>query len=488
MKKINRLLLLSALLLPLFSGCEFLQGTLSSAQEEKLAQETGRPSYSYKTWYYNGTSAEDMTKVSDSEFYAESLKIDFGKKVAVGTLHGSISVSYKDSMGNSHTDVTREIRGRLSPDFESFYLDMSYVINHFDAEQVTSGTASVDIKLSGFVCAEGRQTGRSLEAFEISKLQVKPLFNKTDFIFSTIGFDGAKFAVPLNAEVDLEHETVTGLDALRNEYDFDLAAEGKTLYLTPKFAKPDDGTFVTVPLAGIIPQGCGSAYEKELTASFVKNLIVIDGLMDENYSSGYAVSTADAEGDSCTDGYDGASDLQGMYVSSDEDYLYVALTGALTVDWYDGLVLMVSKDHNLDASDAAGSGKENFGFADTKAYGRDTLKHGKPDYYLFDRIYSGTTKAWVGNTTASSVEEVSANVLSSGITDGSFIEYAIPLSDLAKAGIVSGDTVHIIGGFSAHWDDGVYLSDAVPDEAVSFNASHSSATVNFQKGLEFTLN
>ena len=47
-----------------FTGCEFLQGTLSSVQQEKLLEATGFPKYEYKVWYYNGISGEDMLILS----------------------------------------------------------------------------------------------------------------------------------------------------------------------------------------------------------------------------------------------------------------------------------------------------------------------------------------------------------------------------------------------------------------------------------------
>ncbi len=489
MKNFSKLFALTFCALPLLTGCEALQGSLSSTQNALLAEETGSPSYGYKVWYYNGTSSTDMTSVLDNEFYAESLKIDFGRKVSVGSLNGSITVNYTDAEGNSHSDVTKDIRGNLSPDYSSFYLDMTSVVKVFDGENIPGGNASVDIKLSGFICAEGRQNGRKVSVFELNKLQVKPLFTATDYSLSTGGFESAKYPVVLNTDVSLEDQSVTGLDSTGNEYEFALSCDDSVLYLEPKFAKPADNTEVTLPLTGIIPLGSGSAYEKDLTLTFTKHLISIDGVLDANYTGEKAVYADDPSGDSVTNGYEGDGDLTGIYVTNDEDYLYVAITGALTVAWYDGLTVMISKDHTFDASSASGSGKEGYDFVSSKNFGRETLKNGKPDFYLFDRIYFTTLKAWVENSSSNplAAEEVTG-ILSSGISGGTFIEYAVPMTELSKAGIVSGNKVHVLAGFSAHWDDGVYLSDVCPDDAVNFNDTHSSATVNFQNALEFTLN
>ncbi len=493
MKKLNKLAFVSLLALPLLSGCDFLQGTLSSSMSEKLAEETGSPSYAYKSWYYNGTSSEDMSSIGDSsstDHIVQSLQIDFGKKVAVKSLSGSLTVYYTDSDGNDFTKVISSVSGRLSSDYTSFLLDMSPVIKLFDTETVASGTASVDIKLGGFVCAEGDQKGRSLSTFELSKLQIKPLYNSVAYTYSTSGYDKdtTKFLIPLNADVSLDDISVAASDTDSNTYDFNVSIDGTNLYLIPDFdSAPSNGTVMTLAFSGILPEGAGDSYEKEITATFIDSLIVIDGIEDANYTSSYAVSASDASDDSITDSYAGASDLTEMYVANDADYFYVALKGALTVEWYDGLVVMISKDHTYDASSAAESGKEGYGFADTVSYGRESLAHGKPDFYLFDREYDGTVKAYVEDSGADTALDISSYIEKSDLTDDSFIEFAIPLTQLAEAGIVPGDTVYVIGGFSAHWDEGVFFSDAIPD-AVSFNTSHSSATVNFQNGLEFELN
>ena len=100
--KIFALISLSTVLIiftVLFTGCEFLQNTLSTSQQEKLLEATGSPSYNYKVWYYNGISGEDMNRAADSssdEYFAQTLKVDFGQKVALSSYapSGKMVINY----------------------------------------------------------------------------------------------------------------------------------------------------------------------------------------------------------------------------------------------------------------------------------------------------------------------------------------------------------------------------------------------------------
>ena len=68
------------------------------------------------------------------------------------------------------------------------------------------------------------------------------------------------------------------------------------------------------------------------------------------------------------------------------------------------------------------------------------------------------------------------------------MEYAIPLTELASAGISAGATVYLAGIFSAHWDAGIFAADIIPDSAAAtLNESHSSVTFNFQNALKYTI-
>ncbi len=479
----------------LFSGCQFLQGTLGSSQNKALKEETGYPSYAYKTWYYNGQSGEDMTSSADSssdEYYAQTMCINFGQKAALQSLNpsGKMTVNYTDSEGYSISKSITELRGRFSSDFTSYYLDMSPVVKLIDGQ---TSSAAVDIKMSGFVCAQGEQKGRAITAFEYSGLQVRPLYNSYSYDFSTANFSPATtFSIPLRAPVTIKNGSyeLTAKDTSLNEYTFTVSAGESQLYLNPLFTtEPADGTSLILTLNNILAPGSQDAYTKDFTVTFRKNLLVIDGIEDAAWQSSSVVGVADSSSDSVACGDDGvmystSADITNLSVANDDQYLYLSIKGSLTSTWSDGFVIMISKDHSSDAAYTAG--KNYFDLCDTVNFGRDSLAHGKPDIYLYHKPQDSLLGAWVEN--GDSADDISSSVLSAADSSDTFIEYALPLSELEKAGIESSQTIYIAAFFSAHWGAGNFASDVVPDSAASsISEKHNSIIINFQKALAYSV-
>ena len=478
-----------------FTGCEFLQGSLSSVQQEKLLEATGFPEYEYKVWYYNGTSGENMQTVSDSsdnEYSAQSLKIDFGQKVAYKSYSpsGKMTVNYTDAQGNSISKTIPSVSGKLSPDYESFYIDMTPVTKVIDG--ITT-SATVDLKLSGFVCAAGEQSGRPVKALELKSLQVRPLYSKLSFSYSTVGFSTqSRFRIPLKGAFSLENGSynVTAKDSASNEYTFKVSSEGDSIYLTPTFSsKPADQTAIKLTLKGILAEGSGESYSKDFDIKFMKHLIVIDGLEDSNWDSDYALSVSDSSGDSFAKGADGemyaaSADLTKLAVTNDDDNLYIAIKGGLSSSWGDGFALMLSKDHSSVA--AYTEGAKVFKLADSMGYGRENLAHGKPDLYIYHKPQDNSLGAWVED--GEGAADISSFVQYAEDSSETFIEYAIPLAKLSSAGITQGEKIYVGAFFSAHWDAGIFAADAVPDAIISSsNESHSSIILNFKNGLEYKI-
>ena len=478
----------------LFSSCEFLQSTLSSTQQEKLLEATGSPRYDYKVWYYNGMNGEDMSSAADSssnEYFAQTLKVDFGQKVALNSYapSGKMVINYTDSDGSNISKTIPSITGRLSPDYKSFYIDMAPVVKHIDG---SINSATVDIKMSGFVCAEGEQNGRPLKAFEFTSLQIRPLYSMESFDYSTVGFSSAsRFKIPVKGQFSLSEGAydITAKDSVR-EYTFTVSAESGAIYLTPKFSlEPEDQTCLKLKLKDILAAGAGDSYSKEFKIRFIKHLIVIDGLEDSNWDSEYIVTASDPSGDSMALGDDGvmyatSADISKLSITNDDDYLYIAIKGGLTSTWNDGFALMVSKDHSSNAAYTEGS--KVFKVADSLGFGREKQAHGAPDLYIYHKPQNKTLGAWVENGT--DAVDISSSIEWAEDSTETFLEYAIPLTKLSSAGIKKGEKIFLGGFFSAHWDAGIFAADVVPDSlASSSNESHSSVTLNFQNGLEYTI-
>ncbi|MBE6354785.1 hypothetical protein [Treponema sp.] len=483
---IKRIFAFAAAASVFFTGCDSLQSSLSEEMQAKLDEETGVPSYSEKAWYYNGVAGEDVSDID-----GQTLLVTFGKKTAANSVTGKIVLTYSDETGTEVTKTFSSVSGYFTSDFTGYRLNMSPVTALLNGEEIPSGTAKVSVSLGGFICAEGNQNGRALSAFEAKNINVKPLFSKESFSYSTAGFSSSsKFAVTCNAPVSVaEGVTAVGVDSSSNTYMFNVTADENTVYLSPDFASaPADGTEMTITLSGILADGCGDNYSKKISASFSENLIAVDGIKDDNWLSENAVYVSDASSDGSAFTWDANSgDFTGLYVLNDDNYLYVALEGSFATTWSDGLAVMISYDHSSDA--AYSSGSSVFALADTVAYGRETLMHGKPDIYLYHKPQSDELGVWVENST--SADDISSAVKYSPDGDtasAEFIEYAIPLSSISSSGIEKGKTVHVMAASSLHWSDGVAAGDVVPDACAGFNENHNSVTINFQNALEYTLN
>lgn len=477
---------MTALFATAFTACENLQGSLSSSMQAELNEQTGTASYDYKTWYYNGYSGEDMTSVG-----AQTLCVNFGQKVYLKSVNpsGKFVITYTDSDGDTATKSITSLGGGFSPDCTSYYLDMSPITRLLDG--VTT-SATVDIKMSGFYCAEGEQTDRPIAAFVLSALQVRPLFTATKFDFSTVDFStSSSFEIPFTGSLTLNEEgsSVIGSDSSGKDYEFSVSVKDKSLVLNPKFSEaPADKTLIKAELKGICAEGAGEPYKKTMTLNFIKHLIAIDGLEDANWTSSYTLSIADESGDTAAEGADGNiyttdCDITKLAVTNDEDNLYLGIWGSLNSTWSDGFAFMISKDHSSDIAYA--TGKEKFNFADSVTFGRESLAHGKPDFYMYHKPQSNEVGAWVeSDTTTAAAVTVDAAANSSS----SFMEYAIPMTELAKAGIVIGDEVHVAAIFSAHWDTGIFASDVIPDAVAStLSENHGSIVLNFQNGFSYTV-
>ena len=124
-------------------------------------------------------------KVRISKAEDVSLLVNFAKKVALQNENpsGYIELSYVDSDGISATKKIPSITGSFTEDFTAYKVNMANVLSYFDTKTIPSGVASMEIKISGFVCAEGNQNGRSIPAL-VHKMTIMPLYSSYDVDFS----------------------------------------------------------------------------------------------------------------------------------------------------------------------------------------------------------------------------------------------------------------------------------------------------------------
>ncbi len=507
MKKLNKILTVVLLGLTV-SSCSQLQGTLSSKMQSDLEQETGKASISVKAWFYNGSSQDDMslycTKLSDN-YFDQSLLIDFGKRVTLTSLSGSIELHYRDEDGFECTKTITSLSGTFVNSNTSFALDMSDVMKLFNTQDIPTGTAYINLKCSGFKCDEGPQKGRSIGNLEVDNIQIKPLYETKSVDFSTIGYTEDSFIeFDTNSSLSLEAENyiVTGKCTNGNTYLFAVTSDNKTILIKPQNVDVSslDGESVTLYLTGIKPVTCGHSYDTDLTVNFSKYAVIIDGKKDSNFASGKnAIVAIDSESDQdAFASYNYASiqslcDIHEVSVTSDDEYLYIGVSGDIVVTWNDALVIQIS---NGSVTGGSGAKVEGFASCDTESYaaGQGSRAAVRPNVYIVHQ--PGLNNTGTGSLRASAYVQRENTDISSlikyspeGWRDDqsiSFVEYAIPLG--SDTGLSKGDSVKIIAGASLQWSDGKALVDVCPDTGVQYgDTNHTNVKYNFSNALEYLI-
>lgn len=495
MKRI-KCLISAAVLSLLFASCAQLQDSLSSEMQAKLNEETGTASIGAKVWYYNGTLSENM-----SEENGHTILVNFGKKVALNTLSGSIELNYTNAAGNAVKETFTQLKGTFTEDFTGYKVNLGDVMAFFDTVKIPGGTALMNLKLGGFVCAEGSQNGRPIAALDVKNIQIKPLFKTYTVDYSTAGFNNtSKIEMDVNGNVAVKDGplTVTGYGSDSKNYNFKLTAEDKKIVLLPEFnTAPADGVKVTVILENIVSENSGTGLKKEIAINFSKYKIVVDGKFDANYLESGAVVHEDTKSDqNAFNGlYDvsGESDIEKVYITNDDDYLYVCVAGKLNVTWHNAISVLISNGTVKGGNGA----RANILAANTESYktlsGTRTVI--QPNIYITHQPgmnNNGDGAISAGAWVSSANKDITALIKAApaGWTEstfGEYTEYAVPL---AQTGLAKGQQLSIIVVASLHWDDGKNnaIHDAAKNDSVIYNDdAHNSVMYDFNNGIKYTV-
>lgn len=488
MKRIKNILPF-AVLCAMLCSCELFQSSLSSVQNSKLNEETGTATYESNIWTYFGTVGNNMAArvlYASDDYQAHSLKIDFGKQVALSKLSGSITINYSDAGNNSSTKTFTNLDGRFSDDYKSFFLDMKDVLSLFDTDTIPSGTAVAEIKVQGFVCAEGEQNGRSIPAFT-AKLPVRPLFNTFETDLSTCWFKaGDKVELPLNGKIILENKEKV-FDST-GTYSFVPSFNEEENILELECQENLKGVTVmglNILLSGVRPYGSGEAYDTELTLNLVNSAIIIDGRKDSNYSSENALVVKDAEGDQEAFGYNTMGDIKEVSLVNDDENLYIGVSGDLSINWKDSLVIMLSK-----GSSAGTNAVMEISPADSFT---TITKNGRVNVFIYHKPGNENNGKGAWGANAEGVDITNQLKLSpegwTEKTNGDFLEYSLPLSSI---GFSKGETVKVTVVMSLDWSEGKMICDAVPDAVVvkkEYDAENSAGSVrmDFANAVSYTI-
>lgn len=272
----------------LLFGCDQLQDSLSAEQEEDLLEDTGIASVYGNSWYYNGISTTDMSGSTNAY-----LKIDFGKKVRLETLSGRFTVSYTDSTTQMKATAEKALNGGFfASDYKSYNLDMTPVTAFLDGATVTNGTLTVTVSVSGFVCDEGDQKGRSVGAYS-KNISVKPLYSSlSGLIFTTKSAPaGTQFSIPVESEISLENTASITVGEKPSSFKLDgVSSDGKSILFSTTEDLTGEIFNSDIEISGIRPTTSGTPYTQSFSASFMPGVVSKEnsGFSDSDSSVDFA--------------------------------------------------------------------------------------------------------------------------------------------------------------------------------------------------------
>lgn len=530
-----------ALLLGMAS-CEMLQDSLSSEQAKKQAEDTGVASINGDTWFFDGISTTDFSKTEGATFAllfnrkvavdATKVTADDGTETYTNKLTGSLTATYTTLIEGTETvsipiaegkmklgkDVSVPA-GELSKDDKVFRLNMKPIANLLDASTAKRNEISLEVKLSGFVCPDGKQKGRAVGLFK-KTVSVKPFYLDevvTDGItFSTMNVTtGKKIVIPTQGKVSLTNDAAlifasddsvaSSLGLTSNNFALAVGENGTSLVIScDKELKGKD--FVgKLKISGIVPALNGSSYTRTFKVVFS--------------SMTSSADTLAVNGDSNASSVDGfSSDLSSMGVYNDAKNLYVLLRFSNPPTLWNQDTITILIDKTSDSSGAVLTQTPTWGTDFRRGIGTkvalaegssvegqittfvQTSPDGTASNVCATQFDYGNEQSKELQCTNSAGEAITASFNTPKdwqiqFTGVATIMYAVPLSDL---GLSVNDVVYLYAAVT-NYDKatGASIADHVPASAVK-NADGSSATsdwsnantsyvIDMTKGLKHTI-
>lgn len=490
----------------MFFGCDQLQDSLSESKQEDVDEDTGYAYLDGKTWYYDGISTTDFSSTEGA-----ALAVKFTRKAAMtGTrtvenngsvtysynLSGSITANFTNTSGQTST-ITTKISGNqitlgsstltagaLSADGKTFRLNMAPVCNLLDAQTAEGNSlSSVEVALSGFECAEGGQNGRSIPSFNKS-FSVKPFYDDetiTDGVaFSTVSSTtGKSITIPTNGSVSLADDAAltfstedSSVSLTSDDFTLGTTENGITISCSKDLKDLDFTGKFTV--SGFVPELNASSYTRTFTVNFAPAAITLDGNLDEE---AWATAAASTESLADPSGYN----LTELLVTNDDNYLYVAVKGALSFNSGDRIILMIDNQSTTDAGKANTDehDKDNYYCPATNA------TYSSVDFYLCHILSTPEMQdyTWISDSGRTDGVETSA-----ASTSESVIEYKIPLSIIANA--ESGNILKIFAATTSYaWTtiNETTLQDCIPSAAATVSNGGQTLSIDFANALDYTV-
>jgi fibronectin type 3 domain-containing protein len=460
-------------------SCEQLQSTLSSEQEEKVAEETGSASIAGPAWYYNGSSSTDMSSAT-----GETLCISFGKAAVLSTggLSGGFTVTYTDADGNASSKELSLTGGYFNNDGTEYYLYMTPVLSLINGSSAKDGTAAVLVKAGGFVCNEGTQKGRSFDTIR-KTINIMPLFGTATLSgvsFSTkSSTNGASITIPVLGSVSLADDASFELTAAsgsslptgitQSDFTLSVSGNGMSVLVTPSVELYGQEFKAVLTVSGILAPLSGKAYTQTIPVVFSGSMSSSDTLQLSSQSS---VNR----------------DISSVAVKQEGTNLIVNVNfDSVPYSWENDRIVIMIDDANLGSGTTAYASKQWMNAAANMSvnssvdfYGYDTMKNSDAD----DSNNMTTEHTWTQDTSSSYGWAYYA--------DSTTLSYTIPLANITDGttSASASDTFRVAVFFSDYWNTGTtHVYDAVPASAATITAdseTDDTLSVNFDKAIVYS--
>jgi len=458
---------LASIMLFSFAGCDMLQGSLSSEMQSEMEQETGTGIIIGSKYFYNGCSTTDM-----SENNIDSVVVNYSKKVTASNsgLTVKFSISYKDSdknLNNVAKSVTGSAAGYISSDGKSVNVYMKPVLDILDGNTALDGVVDVEMTISGLVCAEGSQKGRTIGSVT-KKLNVSPLWTSTvlssTHSLNTVGStNGKAIKIRSNAE-DLDVSsaslvvTSSSIPAGIDSSDFTLSTDGSSLYISSNIDLVGTTFTGSVVVSGI-KTGNSTVYDQEFSI----------GAMPLLETTEVSVSTTS----------DGPSyPVSGMVLSYDSTNLYVKLDFESTPGgWEADYITILVDDEDVTTGTASDSlaikPAETLTGSDTIEFaGNDIFKDGTSDSVSAGNM-STNADTWVQNGSTWLWSPAS----------GSTITYTIPWSKISSSAISGKHNIRVAAFATEGWEKKPFA--IVPKECGTLSGTTFALDMSKALSLDF---
>lgn len=264
-----------SLLLP-FAGCELLQSSLSTVQQEMQSKGIGEASSATKVFWFNGT---ESSSVKGQEAH---LVLDLNQFADDDDANVTYTLGYTlDGMTRTATGTGK---GSISAQKTKYYVDLSPAINLIDGSgEPEYSDISYSVQVSGLKNAvpDSEYNGRTFSKFSTT-LKFAPLFIKgQELVFSSADIPaGTTLEIPLNGKIsavgdvtvsEKDGELPSGL-----KFTASVSEDGTKILLAANVSLTEEEFTADITVGGIKPVGSKETYSHKFEDFTLSNSVVIE--------------------------------------------------------------------------------------------------------------------------------------------------------------------------------------------------------------------